>query len=109
MSVFGIPKFQKFEIPTFLKFQNFKFNKLTRLKPTKLKTNAEKYIAGIQTVMYTDLPTFSEFQILRYENNISQGCAHKFIVFFEVINTGIEGPSSVYLLEVPEIIQKVLQ
>ena len=60
---------------------------------------------------YTDLPKFSESQILRYEN-IVQGRAHHFSCIFcniLVIYTGSEGPDLADFWEVPEIIQKVLE
>ena len=90
-SSFQISKFQfqnfqvlKLSISKFLifKFENFQkakviFSSFPILKFSKFQ------IPKVQQVRYTDLPTFSEFQILRYENNICQGCSQMFSCTFK--------------------------
>ena len=83
-STLQVPKFQFFQMPIFSlsnfpfsKFQSFIFSNIHNFKIPKV----QKY--QIRKVRYTDLPTFSEFQILSYENIILQGCSHNFLVFFE--------------------------
>ena len=48
-----------------------------------------------QKVWYIDLPTFSEFQIRRYENRF-QGCSHIFLYFLKCFGDkhGVRGSIS---------------
>ena len=57
-----------------LQLSNFRISKFQNSNNSKLNN---------KTVRYTYLPTFSEFQILRYENDMFQRCPHIFLYFLK--------------------------
>ena len=94
---------------TTLGSSNFNFEDFLNQDSKKLQVSKQKTKQTTHTHFeknrYTDLPNFSEFQILRYENTLFQRCSHIFLYLLNifVINTGSEGPDLVDFLEAPGI------
>ena len=61
--------------------------------------------------MYTDLPTNSQFQILRYKNNMFQRCPDILLTFLEYFDDkcGVRGSGFGHIFGRSKIISKILQ
>ena len=118
LRLFNFSTFEIYHISKQTKLQRFHKVNISSFKNPKTKHRTWKFGNGTtnkkkqknnRQVRYTDLSTFSEFQILRYENDIFKDVPIISVIYFWsilVISTGSGGRYLVTFLVFPEMIQK---